>query len=560
MAVPWAAIIGGALGVIGSVTSSRNSKPNNSVPYQHEVSQTDHLNEPWHPAKPHLTRALDMAWADTSHDLKRYNKGRLRYPKRPELSSGGYRRSGSSSLTNSLVDDIAQRARDGEPLVDSASDYINKSLSGEVPQNRYFDSAFKRLSNPSSSGGRGRLREFMNRGFGGDLDPSSGDYRRFLDHQWDRMGSRDENETTLGSRGNDRIRNYGNFTGGGIGTTVDGKTVLPKGGHFDKYIDEIFNPNFVGQNNPGISGVLDDVRYQSNRAFDDANQRLSARAEGQGAGMLGSSFYKRKFADAQAERERELSAATSRVLSDNYERRMADRMSALGMVNQRDLARMSDATSRLGISSNSAAAAAANRIARENFLDDLSFRKGVHNDNTMLNTMAAYSGNALANNRLLNDAMGAALQDDQFRQATMADMGVRYGDWQSSNSQNALGSIPDIIDSSYSGYDRALGASQRRDAANAADAARYNAHRNQIAQQNWRNEVEAFKYDARVRDNIVDDYIRRVSGIGALGSGGRSYTVGQRGSRGVAGLGIPSNAVPNAPGGGGSGGGGIDDF
>lgn len=271
------------------------------------------------------------------------------------------------------------------------------------------------------------------------------------------------------------------------------------GGTFQRELDRVFSEE---ANEEEIAAVLDSMAGDIERK--GAGQIADLEARAMGKGRFGGDWHAARVTDAKRAQVEELAQISSQLRYGDLNQRRQARLRALEILNSRDVAAMSDATQRAGISASAGSAAAGRDLARE----------------------LAEMENARALRGQDLSAIGSLMQGQQFGLSSLMGLGERL----SGDRLASLSMVPQFEGLGLAGLDRALGAAgglgelEAGDAAARARAA--GANRNAAMMQ-----IEA-------PQRMLNDYLRTVGVIG--GMGGTSTT---QGTNVVPGAGVSTGAT-----------------
>lgn len=236
-------------------------------------------------------------------------------------------------------------------------------------------------------------------------------------------------------------------------------------------------------------------------------------AASQGSGRFGGDMWKGMSLDAREEALQEMNKTSSGVRMTDREARRQARLNALSGVNARDQALLNANVAREGINASSAAAAGASA-------DSLALAK---------------RGQDL-------QALGALLDSENYSIGQLGDIGSQL----SGDRLTAMGQIPGLEGVGLSGLNIALGGggglndiTQMQNQLKLGQA--------QIGVQRQGLNQQLGMFNAGQSQNVIDDYMRSILGIG--GMGGTQRTVGQNAIPG-AGVSVGGAAAMGALGGG----------
>lgn len=273
---------------------------------------------------------------------------------------------------------------------------------------------------------------------------------------------------------------------GGVPDTMQGS------GWFQDHTNEMWGEG----PDPELQTLIDAYAADAQRA--GYRTQAGAQAAAAGAGRLGGGAYNASMRQVAEDTTRDIGTQSAQIRVGDRQKRQDIRQNLLGMVNQRDLGAMNDATQREGIASSERASGASSAAASE------SARRG--QDLQGILGMMSYD----TDQRRLLSGIGSEL---------------------SGNRVSALGLIPGQEDARYAGIDRALGAAG---AYGSYDASKHNANVAANAQRSIANQqmgMQAGMFNAQQQQGSIDNYLRTLGMVG--GMGGSSHTWGQ-------------NAVPGA--------------
>lgn len=302
---------------------------------------------------------------------------------------------------NWIMSQIAQRGLDSQsnPLYQSISRYNNSLLnptqaSPSGGTNPVLDDLYRRLGGVSFDQPVNLLTQFLgvdaNGNYGGSGSGSGNGRMR-----WTSSG---------GSSSSDRD------TSGGVPDTVGNQN-----SYFAQRIREFFDPSRLDPaNDPTMQPYLDAMRQQVLESNRDLMGKMSARAEG--SGRYGGSLYGKWVRDAADAAATDVANASSQALFGSRQNALAQQMEALGLINNRDLAAMQDATNRYGINSSAGASGAASAAQMElarrgQDLDAITALMGYQQGGLgSLQRLGEFNGNMQGN---ASNALGSLLGMDQ---------------------------------------------------------------------------------------------------------------------------------------------------
>jgi hypothetical protein len=249
-------------------------------------------------------------------------------------------------------------------------------------------------------------------------------------------------------------------------------------GTFQTYLRQMMDE---GANEEEIAGVLDSMRGDRERELYSSIADVQAAAAG--AGRSGGDWEAARESDARGQMLNKFGQLSAQLRYGDLEARRQAKVELLGLLNNRDIAAMMDATNRAGISASAGSAAAANATAEKLGLraQDLQAIMGV-------------------------------MEGSQFG----LDQLLRMGGQLSSDRMGSLGMIPAFEGLGLAGQQNALGAARGLadiDAREAAARARAGSNRQNAA-----------LMQSEAQQRMLNDYLRTVLGIG--GMGGTSTTQG----------------------------------
>lgn len=237
----------------------------------------------------------------------------------PSPGAGATSTHGISDNTRAAEAGALALAQKGNPLYDTAQNYINQTLQGN-DQNAYRATTFDDLQNVNDPDLE-RLKQYL---FGQLEDPSGG-------------GS---------SSG------YYGGGGGGVGTGAGGNDG-PVGAA--SYIKEILGGKYLNQGNPYLEDRIKATLADEQKAF-NSNVIPGLNSQYAGAGRFGGGMYGQALAMAGGEQARQLASAAGDLRFGDYNARMADVMQALGYGTQLDESAMQANAARAGAASSAATA------------------------------------------------------------------------------------------------------------------------------------------------------------------------------------------------------------
>lgn len=278
----------------------------------------------------------------------------------------------------------------------------------------------------------------------------------------------------------------GGFGGGGGGNVPD----TGRGqGTFQRELDRVFSEE---ANEEEIAAVLESMAGDIEREGFQQMADLEARAAG--SGRFGGDWHSARIYDAKKAQAAEIAEITAKLRYGDLNERRQARLAALNMLNQRDVAAMSDETARAGISASAGSASAGRDLARE----------------------LAEMENARALRGQDLSAIGSLMQGEQFGLSGLMGLGERL----SSDRLSSLSMIPGFESLGLAGLDRSLGAAGGIAGLEEIDAA----SRRQGAASRDNARTQAGMLQAEAPQRLLNDYLRTVMGIGSMG--GTSHTEG----------------------------------
>lgn len=238
----------------------------------------------------------------------------------PSPGAGATSTHGISDNTRAAEAGALALAQKGNPLYDTAQNYIGQTLQGN-DQNAYRATTFNDLQNVNDPD-LDRLKQYL---FGQLEDPSGG--------------------------GSSSSGYYGGG-GGGVGTGAEGNDG-PVGAA--SYIKEILGGKYLNQGNPYLEDRIKATLADEQKAF-NSNVIPGLNSQYAGAGRFGGGMYGQALAMAGGEQARQLASAAGDLRFGDYNARMADVMQALGYGTQLDESAMQANAARAGAASSAATA------------------------------------------------------------------------------------------------------------------------------------------------------------------------------------------------------------
>lgn len=297
-------------------------------------------------------------------------------------------------------------------------------------------------------------------------------------------------------------------TGGGYGSRVyyggggGGGQVPDTGsgsGLFQAEIQKMFDE---GGHEQEIADLLDamgkDVERQGFRDMAD----LEARAAG--SGRFGGDWHAARIDDTKRAQAEEIAKISAQLRYGDLDAQRQAKIAALNLLNNRDIAAMSDRTANRSISASAGSAAAGRDLQRE---------------------LAAMENSRLLRGQDLS-AIGALMQGEQFGLSGLMGLGDRL----SSDRLNALSLGQGFENLGLSGLDRALGAAGGISGLESIDAS--------ARARGAANRREAALLNAQAPQRMINDYLNTVGAINAIGGGSHTY-----GTNVVPGAGVNAGAA-----------------
>ena len=306
---------------------------------------------------------------------------------------------------NWIMSQIAQRGLDSQsnPLYQSISRYNNSLLnptqgSPSGGTNPVLDDLYRRLGGVSFDQPIDLLTQFLGVDSSGRYNGGRGGAD--VGGNWGGSGALG---SSYGASGDPA-------TMGGVPDTVGGQN-----SYFAEQVRKFFDPTRLDPaNDPTMQPYLDALSQQVLETNRDLMGKMSARAEG--SGRYGGSLYGKWVRDAADAAATDVANASSQALFGSRQNALAQQMEALGLINNRDLAAMQDATNRFGItssanSSGAASAAQAELARRGQDLDAITALMGYQQGGLgSLQRLGEFNGNMQGN---ASNALGSLLGLEQ---------------------------------------------------------------------------------------------------------------------------------------------------
>lgn len=441
MAVLGAAAIaaaGSAYAANRQRSAARDAARAASQPSLQTVDQTT-TQTGWDPAQEYLRQAL-AATAD------QYNQGPiLRDPRtgmpivpgagggkprggggnKPGRGAGGAGGPSPGSQSRGLANDLINLGRTGNPNVAAADAFAGRSLEeGSYGGNEVYKDLAGRLANADLDSGSNMLERFIQ---GGGAAPRP---------------ANDPNDPYAPRGGAYSVMSSGGLGGaqGAGGPAQTGPMITDQtrgGGLFNDWARGALSGNVLDPNDPVLKDYLDIIQREGQEEADAQLQDLADEYEG--IGMYGGSGLALERGAARGRLTQGIADARTKALTGFRGQGLDYMGNAAGLVNQRDIAGSSLASSEREGAANRSAAGADAAAGRDAQLQ-------------------------IANRGLDLEAIQSYLQNNQFGLGTLADVGRGV----SADRFGAIDSLGAIDDSRYRGLETAYGVSREQAQADAA--------------------------------------------------------------------------------------------
>lgn len=244
----------------------------------------------------------------------------------------------------------------GNPFSQNALNWQTQTLSGDMGNNPWMSRLYGQTQGLDMNEGMGYLREFLG---GGEGPSGSGSGSG---------SSRPEPRYVFRSS----TPNSGGHQGGGGGGIAAQRFRTPDStvgqGWFTNSVNDVWDPAHLDPaNDPTLRPMVDNMQREAEESYWRSVTDLTNQMEG--SGRYGTGAYQAMRGQAQDEYHEALQATMAQLYAHSRDQALADRMNAMGMVNQRDmneaqLAAQIEAAN-IGANASSSAAGAAAQAQRE---------------------------------------------------------------------------------------------------------------------------------------------------------------------------------------------------